>query len=249
MTKWDDDNAAGDFPRHAAFVFMDELDPQITTKVEGFTSGSYDNISKTRVSGLGEDGFSIIDTGSRNTGLPAKSLGGFLLSVNPKSQNEIRLAFRVSTIKANDRKYGIALKYRVGDKLPFEYFKNSQGERVQYIGESVDGDETVFTDLKINESVKNADYIQLFWQYFFTGAETSGPRDELAIDDIRLRTFENVSSSVDPLLHTNASFIEVSSVVNENKKLTAYKHIILKPGFSTSNSNWLEAKILNCHND
>lgn len=184
MTKWDDDNAAGDFPRHAAFVFMDELDPQITTKVEGFTSGSYDNISKTRVSGLGEDGFSIINTGSGNTGFPEKSLGGFLLSVNPKSQNEIRLAFRVSTIKANDRKYGIILKYRIGDKLPFQDFKDEEGERVLYYGSEIDNDEKVFKDLKIEESLKEADYIQLFWQYFYTEIGSSGPRDELRIDDI-----------------------------------------------------------------
>jgi hypothetical protein len=249
LYKWNDDRIAGEFLGHSAFVFMDTEDPVIDSEIAGFTGGSYNKSSKTRVSGLGNDGFSIINTGSGNTGYPAKRLGGFLLAVSLDGHEDVRLSFKIKTIKANARKYGIALKYRVGDKLPFEYFKNSQGERVQYIGESVDGDETVFTDLKINESVKNADYIQLFWQYFFTGAETSGPRDELAIDDIRLRTFENVSSSVDPLLHTNASFIEVSSVVNENKKLTAYKHIILKPGFSTSNSNWLEAKILNCHND
>jgi len=96
FSEWDDDEPADTFPESMGFVFMGDRDPGLDSPVSGLTFGAYNHNSRTRITGLGEDGFSFINTSNPdgNPGYPGTRLGGAILVLDTRNVTELRLGLK-----------------------------------------------------------------------------------------------------------------------------------------------------------
>ncbi len=186
---WSPDEKEGNFPKHMAFVYMDEEDPGPDASVDSLTGGVYFLDNRTRINGLGSEGFSFINTGNRdgNPGYPGRQLGGAVLAVNTNIEKNLYLRWEAGTVIPNSRVYHLKLQYRVNEESDWVDFSESGGEPVEYIRSGHGGDSQIFGPLRFPEEVKGHRNLQLLWRYYYTGErlyEDSGARDELRIGHI-----------------------------------------------------------------
>jgi hypothetical protein len=233
------------------FVYMDEEDPTLSASIAGFTSGDYDNNSKTRVNGLGNNGISFINTGSGQNGYPDTRVGGTILSLNTINYDSLRLSFTAGTVEAKSREYNLRLQYRIGDKLSFSDFLDKNGQIVEYTRSTVNGSEQQF-EVKLPDTLMNKPYVQLFWRYYYTGtrnSQSSGARDEIRLDDIKINAKLLIDQPVvTAQVYDKYEEITAESIVNPNTNLVleAGRAIIIKPGFSTSSQAIFTATVTGC---
>ncbi|MCC5934966.1 MAG: CotH kinase family protein [Balneolales bacterium] len=191
LSGWPADAPAGSFPANMAFVFMDEADPGLNAAVAGFTSGAYNLETRTRINGLGEDGFAFINTGNEdgNPGFPGTRLGGALLALDTTGDDLTTVSWTGGTLVPNSRVYAIRLQYRIGDEGPFEDVLLPNGEAVEYNRSDEAGHTQRFENIILPVEAQNQRYVQLLWRYYFTGeqlAEDSGARDQLGVGEIEV---------------------------------------------------------------
>ena len=189
---------AGSYPANMAFVFMDQPDPIINAQIEGFTMGGYNLTSRTRVNGLGSDGISFINTGNLdgNPGYPGGHLGGALLSIDTRGKQDIRINWSGGTVSPNSRVYNLRLQYRIGDHGPFEDVLDVDGNPSEYKRNEISGHAEAMTDVLLPKIAEDRPYVQLFWRYYFTGAQvdlTNGQRSELRLYEITIEPNAPVS--------------------------------------------------------
>lgn len=60
--EWSSFSSAGSSPPNAKFVFLNQKEPEENATIAGFTKGTFDQESKTRVRGLESEGISFINT-------------------------------------------------------------------------------------------------------------------------------------------------------------------------------------------
>ncbi len=190
FTKWEADEPAGSHPPHMAFIYMDEPEPGPDAQIGGFTSGSYDLDSRTRISGYGCGGFSFLNTSNEdgNPGYPGRRLGGVLLALDTRDAEDIHLMFHAATVSRNSRIYNLRLQYRLDDHSEFTDFKGPDGEVVEYRC-GYNGHSRRTGPVPLPEELHGQKYVQLLWRYYFTGEREdteSGARSELRIGSIAL---------------------------------------------------------------
>ena len=197
--RWAHDAEPGSFPDHMAFVYMDALDPGLEANISGFTGGSYTLDRRTRINGLGDDGFAFINTGSEdgNPGYPGTRLGGAILALNTRGAENIQISWEGMTVEPNSRVYNLRLQYRIGHSGPFTDIPDSNGEPVEYQRNEDAGHRATIGPAMLPEEAENQYYVQLFWRYYFTGErldEESGQRTQLAIPFIEADALDVVSA-------------------------------------------------------
>lgn len=187
---WAESEEAGSYPPSMAFAYMDAPEPHAESAIAGFTSGSYDMDSRTRINGLGDEGLSFLNTGniSGNPGYPGTRLGAALLALNTRKVEAADLRWEAGTVSANSRIYRMRLEYRVGDRGDFIPVVDKNGRLVEYDGNQPAGHSRVY-ELSLPPEALNQPYVQLMWRYYFSGLrldEDSGQRSELRIGHIRV---------------------------------------------------------------
>ncbi len=183
---WSATAPAGTYPPNMHFVTMNQADPTLaaTFTLADTVKGAYNLSSSTRINGLGADGLAFINTSGTNTGYIATSLGGVLLALRTIGLTQASVQWTGGTVTSNSRQYAIRLRYRVGNAGSFQDVLNSNGQPVEYVRNDNDGHSQVIGPVALPPALLNAPYVQLLWQYYYTGPETSGPRDQLRIDNI-----------------------------------------------------------------
>lgn len=184
--RWPADAAAGTAPPSMRFVFMDEEDPGLDASVLGFTSGAFNHQSRTRINGLGNRGFSFINTGNRtgNPGYPGRRLGGALLALNTEGRGSVSVEWRGYTVNPNSRVYHLRLQYRTSPDEPFRDVTDSQGNPVEYRRNSEERHSEVIGPVILPPDTDNKPRVELLWRYYYTGEqldEQSGQRSEMGI--------------------------------------------------------------------
>ncbi|UFH52493.1 CotH kinase family protein [Spirosoma sp. KNUC1025] len=177
---------AATYPANMYFVSMNQTDPPLaaTFALADTIKGAYNFSSSTRINGLGADGFSFINTGGANPGYVATQLGGAVLALKTTGLTEASVQWTGGTVTPNPRQYAIRLRYRVGNSGPFQDLLNSSNQPVEYVRNAAAGHSQVIGPVALPASLLNKPYVQLLWQYYWTGVGTSGARDQLRIDDI-----------------------------------------------------------------
>ncbi|GAB2792852.1 hypothetical protein GCM10027275_42280 [Rhabdobacter roseus] len=188
---WESANPAGTFPESMAFVYMNQPDPTFGATLEGFTSGPYNYLSRSRVNGLGENGVAFINTTSSdptavNEGYPMGKVGGALLALNTLGLTKVEVSWTGGTLTPNVRPHAIRLQYRVGDSGEFSDVLGVDNQPVEYVRNATAGHSQTFTSIPLPAQALDQPYVQLFWRYYHTGTGTSGARDQLRLDDIRV---------------------------------------------------------------
>ncbi|WP_461094410.1 CotH kinase family protein [Spirosoma gilvum] len=180
---------AGTYPPNMYFVSMNRADPPLsaTYAVADTVKGAYNLISATRINGLGTDGLAFINTGSSPSGYISTALGGVVLALRTTDLTEASVQWTGGTVTPNPRQYNIRLRYRIGSSGPFTDLLDASNNPVEYVRNTTAGHSQVIGPVSLPASLLNKPYIQLLWQYYYTGVGSSGARDQLRIDDIIIR--------------------------------------------------------------
>ncbi len=190
FTQWSPTQPEFTYPDNMLFVQSDKDDPALDYELLfpyqvphddyhaddmariGFP---YDLSSRTRISGMGENGVSFINTGRD------RDLGGAIVAINTINQTNLMLSFKNGTILRNERLYAFRLQYRIGSTGNFsDLLKDNLP--VQYIA-SNDGDLIAFDQIPLPQILLGREYVQLMWRYYLHSGDT-GPRSQLRLDDI-----------------------------------------------------------------
>ena len=189
--EWEAMESPGSFPGHMAFVYMDETDPGLKASIDGFTTGVYNLVERTRINGLGENGFSFINTSNLedNYGYPGRRLGGAILALDTRNTDVLSVSWTAGTVAPNSREYAIRLQYRIGNEGPFYNVPDSNGNPVEYIRNENTWHSSNIGPVMLPSYITGKPYIQLFWRYYYTGIrydEDSGARSQLNISSIHV---------------------------------------------------------------
>lgn len=189
FTTWPADTIAGRFPDYMAFVYMNQTDPGLDASILGRTYGTYNQDSRTRINGLGDDGFAFINTSNPegNPGYPGTRLGGALLALNTEDRGEITVEWTGGTVRPNSRVYHLRLQYRVGSEGEFTDVPDHLGNPVEYRRNDEEGHSEEVGPLVLPGDAEDKPRIELIWRYYYTGDrldEESGQRSKLNIASI-----------------------------------------------------------------
>lgn len=198
---------------------------------------------RTRINALAENGISFINTGR------GRDVGAAVLALDLRSIENAYVNFTAGTVTPNERVYAIRLQYRVGNQGMFNDLTMDSGEPVEYLRNEVGGHEVRFSDIRLPEEVMGHPYVQLRWKYYHVEG-SSGPRAELRLDDIAIKTealissAENIQAAMLPLFklhqnypnpfHANTNFsfdlAERSDVVIEVFNMSGQRFITITNG-------------------
>lgn len=184
--RWNADAPEMTFPENMLFLQSDKNDPTIADLLEypyfipvdeyaeddaaniGFP---YRNTRRTRLTGLGENGISFINTGR------GRDLGGVLAAINTEGLDEVQARWLTGTILKNLRQYGITLQYRIGTEGAFINIPET-GYAAGNDGHTANQD-----PVSLPSPILGQPYVQLLWRYHYLNGN-SGARSELRLDDI-----------------------------------------------------------------
>ena len=183
------DSPRGVYPEGMRFVYMSDTDPGLDSEIEGYTSGRYDLSTRTRVNGLGDGGFSFINTSNPdgNPGYPGGKLGGAVLYLNTEGRSFIEVDWTAGTMEPNSRIYNIRLQYRVGQEGEFKDVPDESGNPVEYRRSEERGHAERIGPVVLPEDVNDQPHVEILWRYYFTGErvdDESGQRSQLRISEI-----------------------------------------------------------------
>jgi hypothetical protein len=181
---WSATAAAGTYPPNMQLVTMNQADPTLAATIADTVTGVYNLTSGTRINGLGTAGIAFINTGGGNTGYTGSALGGALLALRTTGLNQVSVQWVGGTVTPNVRQYRIRLRYRLGNSGAFTDLLDGANNPVEYVRNATAGHSQQIGPVALPASLLNKPYIQLLWQYYWTGVGTSGARDQLRIDDI-----------------------------------------------------------------
>jgi flagellar biosynthesis regulator FlaF len=194
FSNWTADSPPGSAPPSMGFVYMDRYDPGLDAGILGFTSGAFDLDARTRVEGLGEDGFALINTASLagNPGYPGRRLGGAVLNLNTEGQGSVTVEWTGGTVRPNFRVYHLRLQYRTSVDEPFRDVVDATGEPVEYRRFEVGGHRQRLGPVTLPGDAGDQPWVQLLWRYYYTGEreeQESGQRAMLHIASIRVYSY------------------------------------------------------------
>ncbi|WP_164682413.1 CotH kinase family protein [Cyclonatronum proteinivorum] len=141
---------------------------------------------RTRINALGDNGISFINTGR------SRDLGAAVLALDTREAEEVFVNFTAGTVLPNAREYAIRLQWRIGNQGAFTDVTDSSGNPVEYVRNTTSGHETHFSDIRLPDEAAGVPYLQLRWKYYHVSGN-SGPRAELRLDNILVRTEAFVS--------------------------------------------------------
>ncbi|MCX6216996.1 CotH kinase family protein [Spirosoma sp.] len=181
---WSATAPAGTYPSNMQLVVMNQADPTLTATIADTVKGAYNLTSGTRINGLGDAGIAFINTGGSNPGFAASAVGGALLALRTTELTQASVKWTGGTVTPNPRQYRIRLRYRIGDSGSFSDLLDASNNPVEYVRNASAGHSQVIGPVDLPATLLNKPYIQLLWQYYWTGVGTSGARDQLQLDDI-----------------------------------------------------------------
>lgn len=200
----------GEYPEGMRFVYMSDIEPGLESEIEGSVTGSYNLFSRTRINGLGEAGFSFINTSNLdgNPGFPGRKLGGAVLYLNTEERSRVKVEWNAGTMEPNSRIYNIQLQYRVGSDGLFKNVLDESGAPVEYKRNEERGHEEAMSPVILPSEVENQSHVEILWRYYSTGErvdEESGQRAQLHVSEISVTSkplgyIENPDPDPEPLV-------------------------------------------------
>src|SRR5690606_12363014 len=95
---WSPEAPAGTYPEHMIFEQTGEEDPVLGAEMDSSWSLPYNLTSRSRIVGLGDDGFGFIITGSPQATVGAGYLGSAVLALNTLGEENIRVSWKGGTV-------------------------------------------------------------------------------------------------------------------------------------------------------
>lgn len=195
---WDPMEPEGSFPASMYFVQSMKNDPSLRDELN-FVYGipesefaiaeeigfPYSTSSRTRISGLGDQGIGFINTGR------GRDLGAAVLVLDATDVSEIAVSWKSETLVPNQREYNLRLQYRTQLLTPWMDVLDHLGNPLEYTRNSEKGIEERIGPFVLPDSLSGEPALQLRWKYYHTGVGNSGPRDMIRLDDILVTARRN----------------------------------------------------------
>lgn len=197
FTTWADSEPAGTYPVNMIFQQTAIADPGLATEMDAYWTLPYNYTSKSRLNGLGTDGFSFINTSSVQDVPGAGYLGTAVLGLDTTGQQNIQVTWTGGTVVVNSRVYAIRLQYRVGETGPFVDVLDGNNLPVEYVVNPMVGHSAVIGPVVLPAAAENQPYIQLRWKYYYLSGD-SGARPQLRVDDILVAVGDPPTPTVTP---------------------------------------------------
>ena len=261
LTQWDGTNAAGTYPPNMALWSHTTGDPDLNTLFIDDWSCLYNLTSRSRFTGEGVNGISMINTSnSQYTGVcdgtnPTQTsgttvasgrAGAIVLALNTTgvstTASEITVSWTGRTILQNLEAFGLRMQYRIGTatgnpNAGWLEFPTTQ----EYLSGADNTSANFNTVLPL--SCNGQAVVQVRWVYYYISG--TGARAQVALDDVSVSvgTLSNQSFSVennDFTLYpnpTNKQVVHLSSIQNIEVYDISGKIIATEKNASTINTN------------
>ncbi|TVQ14164.1 MAG: hypothetical protein EA361_08180 [Bacteroidetes bacterium] len=190
---WSPNEPQGSFPENMLFMQGETQDPHSGSRIlhayaipesdyapddQQNIGFPYRNQNRTRINGLNNNGISFINTGRD------RDLGAAILALNTQNSTTVNLSWKASTLRANQRVYGIRLQYRTEPGSYWKDWRDENGEIIEYHRGEFAGHFQEFNNLPVPPDALGKPYLQIRWLYHFTGThlnESGGARDMLGL--------------------------------------------------------------------
>jgi len=185
LGSWSASAPAGTYPANMTFYQNASAvpDPALTAAMENPWVLPYDRTSRSRINGLGSDGFSFINTSSPQAETGSGFMGSAVLALNTGGAQDIRVTWTGGTVVPNNADYAIRLQYRVGDAGEFTDVTNL-GNPVEYIRNALAGHSQIIGPVTLPADANDKPLVQIRWKYYYRSG--SGSRPQLRVDDIQV---------------------------------------------------------------
>lgn len=186
MDAWSASAPAGTHPPNMTFYQTAAAvpDPALGEPMENPWLLPYDRTSRSRVNGLGADGFSFINTSDPQAEPGSGFMGAAVLSLDTTGAQDVHVIWTGGTVLANTRDYGVRLQYRVGESTAFTDVI-SNGQPVEYVRNPVSGHSQVIGPVTLPADAGNKPLVQLRWKYHHRSG-TTGSRAQLRVDNVQV---------------------------------------------------------------
>lgn len=178
---------AGTYPPSMLFYQTSRIDPGLDAPMESEWTLPYNRDSRSRIRGLGEMGFSFVNTSDPQPEPGSGFLGASVLSLRTTGLTNIQVSWVGGTVNPNSRVYAIRLQYRPGVLGDFRDVFDERGQPVEYVRSEIIGDFREIGPVTLPPDADNCPVVQLRWKYYFIPTGASGARAELRVDDIQVR--------------------------------------------------------------
>ena len=200
FTSWDNTNAAGTFPPSMALWSHATADPDLNTPFIEDWSCLYNLTARSRFTGEGTNGISMINTGNSQftgvcdgtnptqttgTTLASGRAGAIVLALNTVGVNpaisQVSINWTGRTILQNVKVCALRMQYRIGTA---QGNPNAGWQEFPTTQEYISGADNTF-EIKtttLPSSCSNQPVVQVRWVYYFVSG--TGLRAQLALDDI-----------------------------------------------------------------
>ena len=178
---------AGTYPPRLLFYQTSVADPGLHVEMDSLWRLPYNLASRSRINGLGADGFAFINTSNPQDVAGAGFVGAAVLALNTLGQDQVLVTWTAGTVVPNARVYGIRLQYRVGAEGPFLDVPDAHGNPVQYVSSEVAGHQEVIGPLLLPAAANQQPRVELRWKYFYISGN-SGARAQLRVGNIQVTT-------------------------------------------------------------
>lgn len=183
LDSWDENAAAGSYPSNMMFFQTATPDPALEVEMDSVWTLPYNLTSRSRINGMGTNGFAFINTDNPQAIEGAGYLGAAVLALNTLGETNIQVRWTGGTVLPNTRVYAIRLQYRVGNDGAFIDVQDAQGNPVQYTRNTQAGHSAVLGPVTLPVAANNQPRIELRWKYhYLSGA--SGARAQLRVNNI-----------------------------------------------------------------
>jgi hypothetical protein len=187
FTNWPDTSSAATYPSNMMFYQITNStgDPGLTNEMDSLWTLPYNLTNRSRINGLGADGFSFINTGNPQTNAGAGYVGAAVLALDTTGQQNIRVTWTGGTVVTNSRIYAIRLQYRLGDSGAFTDVLDPLNNPVEYVCNPQQGQATNIGPTTLPSAVTNQPYMQLGWKYYYISGNNNA-RPQLRVNNINV---------------------------------------------------------------
>ncbi len=185
LNSWSPSAAAGTYPPHMTFYQNASAipDPPLASPMDNPWTLPYDRSTRSRVNGLGTDGFSFVNTSNPQAETGSGFMGSAVLALNTGGAQDIRVTWTGGTVVSNSADYAIRLQYRVGDSGDFTDVTNL-GAPVEYLRNALAGHSQTIGPVTLPADANDKPLVQLRWKYHYRSG--SGSRPQLRVDNIQV---------------------------------------------------------------
>lgn len=216
FTAWASTNTAATFPTSMIIHYgtANVPDPTLAQVIASEDYNLAYNLScRTRINGLGANGFSFLNTNPGYVTTTKGNLGEAVLALNTSSRSNIQVSWTAGTVTAGTSFYKLRAQYRIGTSGSYTDLPNSSISQIEYTS-GASGTSSAFGPITLPTACENIAVVQIRWVYYYTSG--SSTRDEIRLDDVSVTSSALVCSSPDSI-----AFMTQPSNVVQDAAMTA----------------------------